>query len=227
MKLPFHHKLRTLAFLLVTAAGAVAAAASFAGCGSSQPARGDVAATPAAPEQRVAAISPEELARQTALVDRLIGGWAGSGTGPFGEMSFAVVFEREADGAARAWADDGKGTKIDLRVHRGERGWSLSESATLPGVGTQAHTLVAATSASSTDGDRLIFRHPERPGYLDLELSLTPGQLRLVATVRGTPHVDFSMRRLPDEAVPALRSRLHAPGTSVSAVPEGIARGGR
>jgi hypothetical protein len=250
MKLAVLAKSRPLSLLLVAATGALAAVS---GCGSARPqpaaareaspastaaaALAPAPAAPAAPANEPAApattavpsnepaapVAAAELARQTALVDRLIGGWVGSGSSPFGEMPFAALFEREADGAARAWADDGKGTKIDLRVHRGARGWLLTESASLPGVGTQTHTLAVSapptsSTSSTSDSERLLFVHPE-PGYLEIELEFSPGQLRLLARVRGTSHVDFTMRRLPDEVLPKLRSRLHAPGTSVAAVP--------
>jgi hypothetical protein len=242
MKLAVLAKSRSLSLLFVAATGALAAVS---GCGAARPqpaaareaspaSTAAAAQAPAAPaatavpaNEPAAPVSAAELARQTALVDRLIGGWVGSGSSPFGEMPFAALFEREADGAARAWADDGKGTKIDLRVHRGARGWLLTESASLPGVGTQTHTLAVSapptsstsSTSSTSDGERLLFVHPEQPGYLEIELTLSPGQLRLLARVRGTSHVDFTMRRLPDEVLPKLRSRLHAPGTSVAPVP--------
>lgn len=216
--------MKLAALLSCTLSLALSLALSVAtGCGAHSPSSPSplpsASAPAAAPSPQ---ISDEELARQTAFVDRLIGGWLGAGSGPFGEMPFAVVFERQADGSARAWADDGKGTQIDLWLQRGElggkRGWLLRESATLPNVGTQTYTLVIAAGGAKEDGDRLRFHHPDRPGFLDIELALTPGQLQLTAAVHGKPHVDFAMRRLPDGAIGTLLSRLHAPGTSVPAV---------
>lgn len=155
-----------------------------------------------------------ELARADAAVERLLGGWVGAGESPFGEMPFAALFERLPDGGARAWADDGKGSAISVRLQRAPGGWRLREQASLPGVGTQAHTLHLVAAEAADARARLLFTHPERPGFLDLELSVEGEELVLAARLRGQPHVRFTMKRLPEAALPTLASRLHAPGTA-------------
>ncbi len=176
--------------------------------GGPQPSSGRAASAPPAAAQ----------ASADAAVEMLLGGWVGAGESPFGEMPFAALFERLPDGGARAWADDGKGSAIAIRLQRAPGGWRLREQASLPGVGTQAYTLhlVAAETASDAAGARarLLFAHPERPGFLDLELSVAGEELVLAARLRGQPHVRFTMKRLPAAALPTLASRLHAPGTA-------------
>lgn len=200
----------------------------------------DSAAPPSAPAAPTAPATPApDDATVAAFLDELRGPWAGSGESPFGQMPFAVLFERQPDGSLRSWADDAKGTNIDLLFHRTAAGWRLTESASLPGVGTQRYTL-APTLAEPT---RLVLHYPEQPELLTIELSVIaagpggatpssassgsapsapspklaqPRQLRLVARVRGEDHIDFLMRRLPDEATEKLRRNLQPPGTAPS-----------
>lgn len=187
---------------------------------SSTPSTAPAAPSPQPSSRRAASAPPPaaELARADAAVAMLLGGWVGAGESPFGEMPFAALFERLPDGGARAWADDGKGSAIAVRLQRTPGGWRLREQASLPGVGTQAHTLhlVAAEADAEAAGARarLLFTHPERPGFLELELAVEGEELVLAARLRGQPHVRFTMKRLPAAALPTLASRLHAPGTA-------------
>jgi hypothetical protein len=214
--------------LFVSASFTLGALVSCAGGNTAGPpprAPASAARSPATATSPAAVIDPVKEAAIGAFVERLLGGWVGAGDSPFGEMPFAALFEREADGSVRSWVDDGEGTKIDLRLHRTQGRWLLTESASLPGVGTQTHTLVPV----ALDGDRLVLHDQDRPDFLSIELRLTtspsPGagaapdpaaaqELHLSAKLRGEDHVAFTMKRLPDQALPHMRSRIHPPGTA-------------
>lgn len=224
----------TLAFLVASfTLGALSACAGGRAASRSAPPAGAARSTPS---PATAAVSPATAAIEEAAIgvfaERLIGGWIGAGDSPFGEIPFAALFERQADGSVRSWADDGNGSKIDLHLHQKEGRWVLTESASLPGVGTQTHTLVP----TALEGDRLVLHHPERPGFLSIELRLVaapagatssasadatgaPGataaqELHLSAKLRGEDHVAFAMKRIPDQALDHMRRRIHPPGTA-------------
>ena len=196
------------------------ALASCAGGGASaEPPKAPAASTTAR------AIDPAKDAAIGRFVDRLLGGWVGAGDSPFGEIPFAALFERQADGSVRSWANDGKGTAIDLHLHRKQGRWLLTESASLPGVGTQTHTLVPI----ALEGDRLVLQDQDRPDFLSIELRLMTSpsegagaasdpaaaqELHLLAKLRGEDHVAFAMKRIPAPSLAHLRSRIQAPGTS-------------
>ncbi len=197
--------------------------ATVASCGGATPpaamapAPAAMAPAPAAMASAPAAMAPAPAAPSPASADaavaRLLGGWAGAGDSPFGEMPFAALFERQPDGGVRSWLDDGAGSAIDLHLWPSPDGWRLREQATLPKLGTQAHTLQLSAAEASGDRARLSFTHPERPGFLDIELEISGDQLVLTARLRGAPHVHFTMKRLPQAALPALAASLHPPGT--------------
>lgn len=219
-----------LSFGVEKALAASLALGALASCAGGD-ASGGAPRAPATSKQLPATDAAQEAAI-SAFVERLLGGWVGAGDSPFGEIPFAALFERQADGSVRSWADDGNGSKIDLHLHRKEGRWLLTESATLPGVGTQTHTLVPVV----LEGDRLVLRDQERPDFLSIELrfataagsdgaagpagaTAAPGapatqELHLSAKLRGEDHVAFAMKRIPEQALDHMRSRIHPPGTA-------------
>jgi hypothetical protein len=142
-------------------------------------------------------------------VASLEGGWSGQATlTPVGPMPFALVFDRLADGSLHARTASDSATWIDLRFTKSESGaWTLVESAAMAGIGEQTHPLqLVADSPAGT----VRFATALEGGDLTMDFTVADGALRVLVRIRGTDHAAFLLHRVPDEAVPAIRSALES-----------------
>jgi hypothetical protein len=133
----------------------------------------------------VVVVSPPPVADpHAAAVDALVGVWFGKAVAtPYGDMPFALAFDRQPDGAVHAHTDDGKGLYLDFTFHHVDAGWVLDENGAAPGVGTQAHTLAATGATHWSDRD------------VDVDVAVAGDALVMTTSVRGKPHGRFELTR--------------------------------
>jgi hypothetical protein len=150
-----------------------------------------------APAPSTPAPKPAAAAR-TSVIDRLVGVWAGTAEGtPFGDIPFALAFDRDADGSIHARTDDGKGTYLDFRFIERDGKWLLVEEGAIPRLGTQTHTLAPA-------------EHEQRWSDKDIDVVLAIANDRLVmtTTLRGAPHATFRLQRKTGVEGEQIRAQL-------------------
>lgn len=133
-----------------------------------------------------------------AAVAELVGVWAGMANGtPFGDIPFALAFDREPDGSIHARTDDGKGTYLDFRFVERGGAWLLVEEGAIPKVGTQTHTLSPMPNETRwTDRD------------VDLVLAFHGDALVMTTAIHGQPHATFDLQRKAGAAADQIRAQL-------------------
>lgn len=146
-----------------------------------------------------------------ALVHAFEGVWLGENNpSPFGPISFAMDFQRQADGSLKSHSALSQGTYIQLHLAKSDKGiWLLHDTASLSGLGEMSHTMHPVRVASDT----LYFAYLEDPQYLSCELTANATTLHMLVRVRGEEHVRFLLTRQEGEAAAAVRNAMEAART--------------
>jgi hypothetical protein len=143
-----------------------------------------------------------------AWIASLEGGWTGEDNAtPMGQMPFTVLFDRGTQGELRAHSALNRETYIDLRFVKDDEGrWLLEEHAALEGLGEQAHTLVPVEAP----GTLRRWIRPDSPDYLRVDVAIDGKTLFMDVVLRGKPHAQFQLDRIPDDELPRIREAMAA-----------------
>ena len=126
-----------------------------------------------------------------AVVDGLVGAWAGELDSPFGAFPFEIEFVREPDGSVHGRAEKSPQEYFDFQFRRtAGGGWQLREEGSLPGVGVQTQVLAPA---GDDDGRA---RWASEGGHLVVTVEVDGDAMLLAARLRGEDHATFRLRRV-------------------------------
>lgn len=123
---------------------------------------------------------------------------------PFGRIPMAFFFVRSEDGGVHARSAQDETTWIDIRIHREDGAWRLTEGASMPGLGVQEYTL----DLIGVTDEGFVWEVPGRGDFLRVVTHADEEGMRLAATLRGQPHVDFQLPRLTGERADAVSAEL-------------------
>jgi hypothetical protein len=154
--------------------------------------------SPQPPAVSAPAAKPARPSPHAAAVAELVGVWLGMAEGtPFGDIRFALAFDRDPDGSVHARTDDGKGMYLDFRFVERDGAWLLVEEGQIPSLGKQTHTLLPApneTRWADKDVDVLVAVHGDT--------------FVMTTAVHGKPHATFKLQRKSGPEGDGIRAQL-------------------